>query len=298
MTAIQVKGLIKRYGDLTAVAGIDLEVSSGEVFALLGPNGAGKTTTVEVLEGYHDRDGGQVSVLGYDPGAGERPFRERIGIVLQETRLEEQLTPRELFDAYGAAYPKQLDTDLVVEIVGLEDKAGSRIKTLSGGQRRRVQLGLGLVGDPELIFLDEPTTGFDPSARRQAWDVIANLRTLGKTVLLTTHYMDEAQYLADRVTVISAGKVVAEGTPESLQSSRASESTIRFLLDTDVVPPVTGSRAGEVVEIRSSDPVTDLHKLTQWALTEQIELGSLTVTRPSLEDVYLELTDGNTEAHV
>jgi ABC-2 type transport system ATP-binding protein len=292
MTAIEVKGLVKRYGSLAAVAGIDLTVESGEVLALLGPNGAGKTTTVEVLEGYRHRDSGEVTVLGFDPGTGDLGFRERIGIVLQETRLELQLTPRELFDIYGAPYPKRLDTDDVLEIVGIAGKADSRIKTLSGGQQRRVQLGLGLVGDPELIFLDEPTTGFDPTARRHAWEVIANLRALGKTVLLTTHYMDEAQHLADRVIVLAMGKVVAEGTPDSLRSGLAAASTIRFLLRDGAKPPLQGTRSGDIFEASSTDPVRDLYELTTWAIGEDIDLSSLTVTRPSLEDVYLQLTAG------
>lgn len=293
MLAIEVTGLVKRYGDLAAVAGIDLKVESGEVLALLGPNGAGKTTTVEVLEGYRARDAGEVSVLGFDPGIDDLSFRERIGIVLQETRLEAQLSPRELFDIYGAPYPKRLDTDYVLEIVGIAGKADSRIKTLSGGQQRRVQLGLGLLGDPELIFLDEPTTGFDPSARRQAWDVIANLRALGKTVLLTTHYMDEAQHLADRVTVISSGKVVAEGTPDSLRSGLDAASTIRFTLPDGIPPPIPGFLSGDVYEVSSTNPVHDLHQLTGWAIAENIDLSSLTVTRPTLEDVYLQLTAGD-----
>lgn len=292
MPAIEVSGLVKRYGEVTAVAGIDLKVETGEVLALLGPNGAGKTTTVEVLEGYRNRDAGEVSVLGCDPASGDPSLRERIGIVLQETRLEAQLTPRELFDVYGAPYPRRLSTDHVLEIVGLSGKADSRIKTLSGGQQRRLQLGLGLVGDPELIFLDEPTTGFDPAARRHAWDVIANLRALGKTVLLTTHYMDEAQHLADRVTVISAGVVVAEGTPDSLRAGLAADSTIRFVLRDGAHPPLAGSRSGDVFETHSTDPVRDLHRLTGWAIDANIDLSSLTVTRPTLEDVYLRLTAG------
>jgi len=293
MAAIEVSGLVKRYGNLTAVAGIDLKVESGEVLALLGPNGAGKTTTVEILEGYRKRDAGKVEVLGFDPGEDDRGFRERIGIVLQETRLEVQLTPRELFDIYGASYPQPLEADQVLEIVGLRDKADSRIKGLSGGQQRRVQLGLGLVGDPELVFLDEPTTGFDPSARRQAWDVIANLRSLGKTVLLTTHYMDEAQHLADRVIVLSGGRVVAEGTPESLRSDLATDSTISFVLHNGEQPPVPGNRSGDVYEISSTDPVRDLYRLTEWSIEAGVDLGSLTVSRPSLEDVYLALTSGD-----
>jgi len=294
MAAIDVEGLTKHYGDLAAVAGVDLVVEHGEVFALLGPNGAGKSTTVEILEGYRRRDGGEVSVLGCDPGNGDRRYRERIGIVLQETRLEEQLTPRELFEIYGTSYPKQLASDLVLEIVGLEEKADARIKTLSGGQQRRVQLGLGLVGDPELVFLDEPTTGFDPSARRQAWDVISNLRSLGKTILLTTHYMDEAQYLADRVAVIAAGKIVAEGTPDALRSRLAAVTTIRFRLDGGFTgaPPLAVRQSGDLMEYESSQPVADLHRLTGWALDHNVEIEALSVTRPTLEDVYLDLTDG------
>jgi ABC-2 type transport system ATP-binding protein len=294
MTAIDVKRLTKHYGDLAAVAGIDLAVAPGEVFALLGPNGAGKSTTVEILEGYRRRDGGEVRVLGCDPGEGDRAYRERIGIVLQETRLEEQLTPRELFEIYGTAYPRQLPSGTVLEVVGLEDKADARIKTLSGGQQRRVQLGLGLVGDPELVFLDEPTTGFDPSARRQAWDVISNLRALGKTILLTTHYMDEAQYLADRVAIIASGKIVAEGTPDELRSHLAAATTIRFRLDGGFTgdPPLAVKKSGDLVEYESSQPVADLHRLTGWALDHHFELESLSVTRPTLEDVYLDLTDG------
>ncbi len=293
MQGIEVTGLVKRYGNLTAVAGIDFNVESGEVLALLGPNGAGKTTTVEILEGYRRRDSGNVRVLGLDPGHNDRSFRERIGIVLQETRLEDQLTPRELLDIYGASFPKRLDTGQVLDIVDIKDKADTRIKGLSGGQKRRVQLGLGLVGDPELIFLDEPTTGFDPSARRQAWDVIANLRSLGKTVLLTTHYMDEAQHLADRVIVISRGKIVAEGTPETLRSNFAAKSTIRFALRNGGQPPIAGTRSGEMYEISSDEPIHDLHRLTEWSINENVDLTSLTVTRPSLEDVYLALTAGD-----
>jgi ABC-2 type transport system ATP-binding protein len=298
MLAIEVSGLVKRYGEVTAVGGIDLKVAPGEVLALLGPNGAGKTTTVEVLEGYRKRDAGDVSVLGSDPGDDDTSFRERIGIVLQETRLEVQLSPRELFEIYGAPYPRRLDTDHVLEIVGLAGKADSRIKTLSGGQQRRVQLGLGLLGDPELIFLDEPTTGFDPSARRHAWDVIANLRALGKTVLLTTHYMDEAQHLADRVTVIASGKVVAEGTPDSLRSGLAADSTIRFVVHDGIEPPLAGTVTGDLFEAGSTDPARDLHRLTGWAIEHNVDLRSLTVTRPTLEDVYLQLTSGGDQDDV
>jgi len=293
LAAIEVIGLVKRYGDLTAVDRLDLTVAEGSVTALVGPNGAGKSTTVEILEGYRSRDGGTVSVLGFDPQDAGRSFKERIGIVLQETRLEEQLTPRELFEVYGSAYPKQLQTDELIEIIGLEEKADARVKTLSGGQQRRVQLGLGIVGDPDLVFLDEPTTGFDPSARRQAWTIISNLRSLGKTILLTTHYLDEAQHLADRVAVMARGRIVAEGTPGTLGGDLVGGTVIRF-----TVPggsgalPVAARVVGNGVEVTTTDPVRVLYELTRWALDEGVDLGGLSVTRPTLEDIYLSLTDG------
>ncbi|HHC09148.1 MAG TPA: ABC transporter ATP-binding protein [Actinobacteria bacterium] len=290
--AIEVRGLVKRYGDVVAVAGVDLTIAEGEVFALLGPNGAGKTTTVEILEGYRQRDAGSVSVLGFDPAEASRAYKERIGIVLQETAIEPELTVDEALDIYGSLYPRRRPTDEIVEIVGLGEKRRARVKTLSGGQKRRLELALGIVGDPDLVFLDEPTTGFDPSARRQAWTIIDNLRSLGKTILLTTHYMDEAQNLADRVAVIAGGRIIAEGTPETL-GGRRDATIVRFRL-ADVAPdrlPLTPSRAdGGVVEIESVDPTRDLHTLTDWALANGIELEDLEVRRPSLEDVYLRLT--------
>lgn len=293
MAAIEVSGLVKRYGNLTAVDRLDLTVAEGSVTALVGPNGAGKSTTVEILEGYRSRDGGTVSVLGFDPQDAERSFKERIGIVLQETRLEEQLTPRELFEVYGSAYPKQIQTDELIEIIGLEEKADARVKTLSGGQQRRVQLGLGIVGDPDLVFLDEPTTGFDPSARRQAWTIISNLRSLGKTILLTTHYMDEAQHLADRVAVMAHGRIVAEGTPGTLGGDLVDGSVIRFTVPAGSgALPVAARVVGNGVEITTTDPVRVLYELTRWALDGGVELGGLSVSRPTLEDIYLSLTDG------
>ena len=227
---ISVQGLDKHYGSVRAVDGVDLDIDGGEVFALLGPNGAGKTTTVEILEGHRNRTAGTVSVLGVDPETAGRGFRERIGIVLQSSAIEKELTVREAIDIYGALYPKRRRTGELIEIVGMGEKADARIKTLSGGQRRRLELALGIVGDPDLIFLDEPTTGFDPSARRQAWRVIDNLRSLGKTILLTTHYMDEAQSLADRVAVIAGGVIVASGTPDTLGGRSDAESIVRFRL--------------------------------------------------------------------
>jgi len=228
MSAIEITGLVKRYGDVEAVRGIDLSINEGEVFALLGPNGAGKTTTVEILEGHRDATEGEVRVLGHDPNKAERAFKDRIGIVLQETSVEKELTVTEALNVYGGAYSRNLDKNELVEIVGLTDKADARIGTLSGGQKRRLELALGIVGDPDLIFLDEPTTGFDPSARREAWHVIDNLRSLGKTILLTTHYMDEAQNLSDRVAVISDGVIVAEGTPETLGAGSYLPPTSHF----------------------------------------------------------------------
>jgi ABC-2 type transport system ATP-binding protein len=275
---ISIKGLRMSYGSTEAVRGIDLEVNRGEVFAFLGPNGAGKTTTVEILEGYRRRSGGEVSVLGEDPQRAGREWRERIGIVLQSGRLDPYLTVRESLDLYAGYFRKPRPTEEVISLIGLGDKADERARRLSGGQQRRLDVGMALIGDPELLFLDEPTTGFDPSARRQAWDVIAGLRDLGKTVFLTTHYMDEAQRLADRVTIIAAGQIVAQGTPEDLGERDAGETTIRYRAD------------GREVVLQTADPVKTLHELTTAALSKGEELEGLEVTRPSLEDVYLELT--------
>jgi ABC-2 type transport system ATP-binding protein len=293
VAAIEVKGLVKRYGELAAVDGVELSVEPGEVFALLGPNGAGKTTTVEILEGHRDADQGQVSVLGFDPSTGGRAHRERIGIVLQEGAVERELTVREALTIYGGMYPRRLSPAHLVELVGLEEKADARIKTLSGGQQRRLELALGLAGDPDLLFLDEPTTGFDPSARRQAWGILENLTALGKTILLTTHYMDEAQHLADRIAVIDHGRIVAEGTPETLGGRADGKSVIRFALPSgvgaDQLPIPARVREG-IVEVDAESVTKALHGLTSWAVERGLELDRLQVTRPSLEDVYLELT--------
>jgi ABC-2 type transport system ATP-binding protein len=266
------------YGATEAVRGIDLDVKRGEVFAFLGPNGAGKTTTVEILEGYRRRSGGEVTVLGEDPERAGREWRERIGIVLQSGRLDPYLTVRESLDLYAGYFRAPLLTEDVIALIGLEGKADERTGRLSGGQQRRLDVGMALIGDPELLFLDEPTTGFDPSARRQAWDVIAGLRDLGKTVFLTTHYMDEAQRLADQVTIIAAGRIVARGTPADLGRRESDETTIRYRVD------------GREVTLQTATPVQTLHELTGEALAKGEELAALEVTRPSLEDVYLELT--------
>ena len=291
MSAIEITGLVKSYGDVEAVRGIDLSIAEGEVFALLGPNGAGKTTTVEILEGHREATSGEVRVLGHDPSKAERAFKDRIGIVLQETSVEKELTVTEALTVYGGAYSRNLDKNELVEIVGLTDKADARIGTLSGGQKRRLELALGIVGDPELIFLDEPTTGFDPSARREAWAVIDNLRNLGKTILLTTHYMDEAQNLSDRVAVISDGVIVAEGTPETLGGRELSATRITFRAPIGTSFPFDATVDGGVVTIEAQDPTTDVHRITGWAIENGVELEDLTVMRPSLEDVYLALTE-------
>jgi ABC-2 type transport system ATP-binding protein len=304
MTAIQVSGLRKRYGELEAVRGIDFEVAEGECFALLGPNGAGKTTTVEILEGYRDRDAGEVEVLGLDPQRGGRDLRERVGIVLQSSGHFRELTVREVLELFGGYYPAPRATGEVIDLVGLGEKAGARIKTLSGGQQRRLDLALGLVGDPDLLFLDEPTTGFDPSARRRSWELIESLRELGKTILLTTHYMDEAQNLADRVAILAAGRVVAAGTPDSLGGRDEGEAMISFrlpagatLADLPACLPGRPAPREDRVELRTTEPTRALNLLTGWALARGEELDALTVTRPSLEDVYLRLTSAQEPAH-
>ena len=295
MPAVMIRNLVKNYGDVQAVRGVDLTIEHGEVFALLGPNGAGKTTIVEILEGFRERTSGDVEVLGFDPERNKRDYKERIGIVLQESSVERELTVSEAIDTYGYVYPSRMNTEHLIEIVGLEAKADARVKTLSGGQKRRLEVALGIVGDPELVFLDEPTTGFDPAARRQAWDMIRNLTELGKTILLTTHYMDEAQSLADRVAVIDRGKIVAEGTPDTLGGRETASTVIRFEvgnLPIDALPLTASAVIGGTVEVQSDDPTHDLHVLTGWAVDGGHTLDGLTVSRPTLEDIYLDLTDG------
>ena len=281
--AIVVRDLRKSYGGIEALGGISFEVGEGEVFGLLGPNGAGKTTTVEILEGYRRRDGGEAAVLGHDPGDSPRDLRERIGVVLQHSEPSPNLTVRETHALFAGYYERSRDVDEVVELVGLTEKRDARVKTLSGGQKRRLDLGVALVGDPDLVFLDEPTTGFDPAARRSAWEMILSLRSLGKTILLTTHYLDEAQRLADRVAVIRAGQIVASGTPAELIGGAAT-TEIRYRDgDRDVV-------------LQAEDPTRVLHELTSEALAAGRTLDHLEVRRPTLEDVYLELVDEEGEA--
>jgi ABC-2 type transport system ATP-binding protein len=277
MHAIEVSGLRKAYGNLEAVRGVDFSIEEGEVFGLLGPNGAGKTTTVEILEGYRRRDAGEVRVLGHDP---ERPgpdFRERIGVVLQQSDLWPNLTVRETHAIFAGYYQAPRDVDEVITLVGLREKASARVKSLSGGQKRRLDLGIALVGDPDLVFLDEPTTGFDPAARRAAWEMIRSLRSLGKTVLLTTHYLDEAEQLSDRVAVLREGLIVRVGTPAELTSA-------------DLQTEIRYRRDGEEVLVRTDEPTRVLAELTSAAVARGEELEGLQVRRPSLEEVYLALT--------
>ncbi len=292
---IDVRGLRKSYGDFEAVKGIDIHVDRGEVFALLGPNGAGKTTTAEILEGFRERTAGDVEVLGHDPADRGVDLRRRIGIVLQSTGVDPYLTVRETVELYAGYYPKPRSIDEVIEVVGLEEKRDARVDKLSGGQHRRLDVAIGLAGDPELLFLDEPTTGFDPSARRLAWEMVKNLTALGKTVFLTTHFMDEAQYLASRVAVIARGEIVAEGPPSTLGGRDTMQTVIRFRLadHLDVVPPLGQvATADGTFDVRVDDATKALHELTGWALEHDTRLERLEVTQPTLEDVYLELTGG------
>jgi len=277
MRAIEVSGLRKSYGDLEAVRGVDFAIEEGEVFGLLGPNGAGKTTTVEILEGYRARDAGEVRVLGSDPERPASDFRERIGVVLQQSELWANLTVRETHTIFAGYYRAPRDADEVIALVGLEEKAGARVKSLSGGQKRRLDLGIALVGDPDLVFLDEPTTGFDPQARRAAWEMIRSLRSLGKTVLLTTHYLDEAEQLADRVAVLREGRIIRVGTPAELTT-------------TELQTEISFRRDGEDVLIQTEEPTRLLAELTADAVARGEELEGLQVRRPSLEEVYLALT--------
>jgi ABC-2 type transport system ATP-binding protein len=289
---IEVEGLAKSYGTFEAVRGIDLHVSLGEVVAVLGPNGAGKTTTIEILEGFRSRDGGTVRVLGQDPWKAGSAFRSRIGIVLQESGMDAYYTVSEILTMHAGWYPAPRQVNEVLSLVGLEEKRDSRVGKLSGGQKRRLDVGLGLIGDPDLLFLDEPTTGFDPTARRQAWDVVNNLGDLGKTVVLTTHYMEEAQALADRIVVLAAGRIVAEGPPDTIGGRAEAAVRITFQLPPGAAAddlPVPATVQGGLVVVESDEPTAALHALTGWALARRHELSGLTVARPSLEDIYLGL---------
>jgi ABC-2 type transport system ATP-binding protein len=294
---IEVRNLTKSYGEVEAVKGIDLQVRRGEIFALLGPNGAGKTTTVEILEGHRHRTGGDVSVLGHDPGKGGSELKEKIGIVLQETGVEPYLTVAEAVELFRGYYPNPRDVDDVIGLVGLQDKRDARVSKLSGGQQRRLDVAIALAGNPDLLFLDEPTTGFDPSARRGAWTIVRDLAREGKTVFLTTHYMDEAQFLADRVAIIVGGRIIAEGPPGALAAEHLAATTIGFALpEGRALPPDLAAEAttsGGLVEIHTSDALRTLHELTGWALKEGVDLQGLSVGRASLEDVYLDLTEAS-----
>lgn len=292
MSAVEIRGLRKSYGSFEAVRGIDLTVETGEVFALLGPNGAGKTTTVEILEGHRQRSSGEVSVLGHDPGRHERALKERMGIVLQQTGVDEYLTVREVVQMVAGYYPAPRDVDEVIGLAGLGEQRDQRVNKLSGGQKRRVDLAVALAGDPELLFLDEPTTGFDPSARRQAWETVRGLASLGKTIFLTTHFMDEAQALADRLAIMADGRIVATGTANELIGASTPSTHVRFRLADGVEPPTDLGvhAAASAYELETTEPTRTLHELTAWALSAGVELHDLEVGRRSLEDVYLQLT--------
>ncbi len=301
MSAILVEDLRKRYGDTDAVRGISFTVEPGQVFALLGPNGAGKTTTVEICEGFRERSSGRVEVLGHDPARGERAMKGRIGIVLQSTGVDIYLTVAETVEFYRRLYPNPRPVDEIVELVGLKEKRDARVGKLSGGQQRRLDVAIALAGDPELLFLDEPTTGFDPAARRGAWHIVRDLKALGKTVLLTTHYMDEAQTLADEVAIMSKGEIVAQGPPATLGGRDTAATRLRFRLEGGAsrLPDGLRERATDrdgAVEVTTDDPTRALHDLTGWAIEQGVRLDALEVSRPSLEDVYLEITGGEAGA--
>ncbi|MBI2691828.1 MAG: ABC transporter ATP-binding protein [Solirubrobacterales bacterium] len=294
--AIVIEGLRKSYDDFEAVKGVDLTIEAGQVFAILGPNGAGKTTTVEILEGYRNRTAGKVSVLGVDPEHPSRSWRERIGIVLQESEQGALLTVRETLAMYAGYYPHPRGVDETIQMVGLLEKSDTRAGRLSGGQKRRLDVGLALIGDPDLIFLDEPTTGFDPEARREAWDVIASMRDLGKTIVLTTHYMEEAQRLADQIAVFATGEIIAQGMPNEIGGREDLPSRVEFTLPTRISIPdlpaefrAAASADGRVA-LDTTDPTRSVHELTGWAINVGVQLDDLTVARPSLEDIYLRLT--------
>jgi ABC-2 type transport system ATP-binding protein len=295
---VEVVDIHKSFGDVHAVRGVSFTIDAGEVVAVLGPNGAGKTTTIEMLEGFGPPDSGSVRVLGADPTTGGVALRQRLGIVLQECGIDPYLTVTEVLRMHASYYDDPRTVDDVIDLVGLTEKRAARVKTLSGGQQRRLDVGLGIIGDPELLFLDEPTTGFDPSARRQAWELVDRLRDLGTTVLLTTHYMDEAQTLADRVIVIADGRILAEGTPESIGGRATAKTRIHFgwastrPLD-DL--PVAATRGHDGVTIETDAVAATLHALTAWAIERGVDLDDLTVARPSLEDAYLQLTADATE---
>jgi ABC-2 type transport system ATP-binding protein len=295
--AIEVRDLRKSYGEVEAVRGVSFEVLRGEVFCLLGPNGAGKTTTVEILEGYRTRTAGEAHVLGMDPAHGPRELRERVGIVLQQCGVQNDLTVAELLEMYGRYYARRRPVDELIDLVELGEKRDVRARNLSGGQLRRLDLALALVGDPDLLFLDEPTTGFDPGARRQAWSTIRSLCDLGKTVFLTTHYMDEAQHLANRVAVMNAGQIIAMGKPEELGGRDLRPAEIRFSLregwslgDLPDIPCEQRSLEGDRVLVLTKEPVVAAQRITTWALDHGVDLGHFSVSQPTLEDIYLELT--------
>ncbi len=302
--SIRVSGLRCSYGATEAVRGVDLEIARGEIFALLGPNGAGKTTTIEILAGFRRRTGGEVRVLGVDPAGAGREWRARIGVVLQESRPEPELTVRECVELYAGYHEHPRDVGDTIALVGLGELAARRCARLSGGEQRRLDVALALIGDPELVFLDEPTTGFDPAARRAAWELVLDLRRLGKTIVLTTHYMEEAERLADRIAVISHGEIVATGSPQTLGARELMDARISFTLPDDLrfeeLPAsleATPPHDGRVVRARAADPVSSLFALTRWAVERDLSLPDLEVRRPSLEDVYLHLTDTPREAH-